>query len=262
MENNIEYNIYDKINIYLTGYGPFSTIKENPAEKISSYIFKNNSKFNTQHTSILYNQIFDVKTDYVDLHILKLFQFIKNFEKEQNILNVIISLGVAENRKVNTLETKAKNYIFDGTIDEKIDEKKAEYYLSKNPVKKIIKAIQSFKNSECKFSNDAGTYLCNYMYFTTLTKCFGEKNLCSFFLHVPLLENYSIEKQENFFKNFINTLECLYLKGNEEKRKIILEYEINEDNDEHIDEWNKKEEEEDSKDSDDNDENNNNIEEK
>ena len=79
---------------------------------------------------------------------------------------------------------------------------------------------------------------------------------------MPLLENYSIEKQENFFKNFINTLECLYLKGNEEKRKIILEYEINEDNDEHIDEWNKKEEEEDSKDSDDNDENNNNIEEK
>ena len=260
MENDVEYNIYDKINIYLTGYGPFLTIKENPAEKISTHILKNSSKLNTENTCIIYNQIFDVKTDYVDIHILKLFDFIKKFEKEKNTLNIIISLGVAENRKVNTLETKAKNHIYDGYVDEKIDKKKAEYYLSKNPVKKIIKAIQSFNNSECKFSNDAGTYLCNYMYFTTLTKCLNEKNLCSFFLHVPLLTNYSMEKQENFFKNLIDTLECLYLKGNEEKRKKILELEIDEENDEHIDEWNiKNKEKEDNKESDNE---NNNIEEK
>ena len=269
MENNIEYNIYDTIYIYLTGYGPFLTVKENPAEKISSHILKNSSKFNTEKTFIVYNQIFDVKTDYVDINIYKLFDFIKIFEKEKNALNIIISLGVAENRKVNTLETKAQNHIYDGIIDEKIDEKKNEYYFSKNPVKKIIKAIQSFNNSECKFSNDAGTYLCNYMYFTTLTKCLNEKHLCSFFLHVPLLENYSMEKQENFFRNLIDTFEGLYLKGNEEKRKKILELEIDEENDEHIDEWNKKDKEkeekkekEDNKDSDNNEKKDNNVEEK
>ena len=108
MENNIEYNIYDTIYIYLTGYGPFLTVKENPAEKISSHILKNSSKFNTEKTFIVYNQIFDVKTDYVDINIYKLFDFIKIFEKEKNALNIIISLGVAENRKVNTLETKAQ----------------------------------------------------------------------------------------------------------------------------------------------------------
>ena len=69
-ENDISYNIYDKLNIYLTGYGPFMTIKENPAEKVSSYIFQNYSKLNTQTTNILYNQIFEVKTDYVDNNIL------------------------------------------------------------------------------------------------------------------------------------------------------------------------------------------------
>ena len=68
-ENQIDYNSYDKINIYLTGYGPFLTIKENPAEKISSYIFENNSKLNTETTKIVYNQIFEVNTDYVDNNI-------------------------------------------------------------------------------------------------------------------------------------------------------------------------------------------------
>ena len=241
-ENDIYYNIYDKLNIYLTGYGPFMTIKENPAEKVSSYIFQNFSKLNTQTTNILYNQIFEVKTDYVDNNISKLFDIIKKYEnneedKDKNILHIIISIGVAENRKVNTLEIRGKNYIYDRTVDKIIDENKPEYYYSKTPIKYIIKGIQNFNNSECKYSNDAGTYLCNYMYFTTLSKCFYEKNMCSFFLHIPTLNNYSIEKQEIFFKNFIDVLESLYLKGNEEKRKKILEYEIKEE-DEHIDEWN------------------------
>ena len=241
-ENQIPYNNYDKINIYLTGYGPFLTIEENPAEKISSYIFNNNSKLNTEKTKIIYNQIFEVKTEYVDNNISKLFDMIKKYENNddnKNMLHIIISLGVAENRLVNTLEIKGQNHIYDLIVDKKIDENKPDFYFSKNPIKYIIKGIQNFKNSECKFSNDAGTYLCNYMYFTTLIKCFDEKNICSFFLHVPLLNNYSMEKQEIFFKNFIDVLESLYLNGNEEKRNKILEYDILEE-DEHIDEWNKK----------------------
>ena len=163
----------------------------------------------------------------------------ENNNDNKNTLHVIISLGVAENRKVNTLEIRGQNHYYDLLNDRKIDENKPEYYYSKNPVKYIIKGIQNFKNSECKFSNDAGTYLCNYIYFTTLSKCLDEKNICSFFLHVPLLSNYSMETQEIFFKNFIDVLESLYLKGNEEKRNKILEYDIVED-DEHIDDWNKK----------------------
>ena len=139
-ENDISYNIYDKLNIYLTGYGPFMTIKENPAEKVSSYIFQNYSKLNTQTTNILYNQIFEVKTDYVDNNISKLFDIIKKYEndeedKDKNILHIIISIGVAENRKVNTLEIRGKNYIYDRIVDKIIDENKPEYYYSKTPIK-------------------------------------------------------------------------------------------------------------------------------
>ena len=245
-ENQIPYNKYDKINIYLTGFGPFLTVKENPSEKISSYLFQNNSKLNTESTFIIYNQIFEVNSVYIDNNISKLFDIInknKINNENDNILHVIISLGVAESRDVNTLEIRGQNYIYDRIVDKKIDENKPDNYFSKNPIKYIIKGIQNYKNSECKFSNDAGTYLCNYMYFTTLTKCFDEKNICSFFLHVPKLENYSMDKQVLFFKNFIDVLESLYLKGNESKMKSLLELEINKE-DEHIDEWNEEKGEE------------------
>ena len=240
-ENQIPYNTYDKINIYLTGYGPFLTIKENPAEKISSYIYDNSSQLNTDFTNIVYNQIFEVKTEHIDNNISKLFNMVKKYEEEnKNILHIILSIGVADNRKVNTLEIRGKNYIYDRIVNKKINENKPEFYFSKTPIKYIIKAIQGFNNSECKFSNDAGEYLCNYIYFTTLNKCFDEKNMCSFFLHVPLLNNYSMEKQEKFFRNFIEIMESLYIKGNEEKRNKILELDIKEE-DEHIDEQKRRE---------------------
>ena len=44
-ENQIPYNNYDKINIYLTGYGHFLTIEENPTEIIS----ENNSPKKKYH---------------------------------------------------------------------------------------------------------------------------------------------------------------------------------------------------------------------
>ena len=53
------------------------------------------------------------------------------------------------------------------------------------------------------------------------------------------MKNYDLNKQEIFFKNFISVLEDLYIIGNEDKRNKILAYQINDEEDEHIDEWNK-----------------------
>ena len=48
-----------------------------------------------------------------------------------------------------------------------------------------------------------------------------------------------MEKKEILYKNMIEILESLYLKKKKKKRNKILEYDILEE-DEHIDEWNKK----------------------
>ena len=119
-EHKIEYNKFSNINIYLTGYGPFSTIKENPSEVVSKYIFDNKDKFNTDHTKILYHQIFQVKNENVDENIHKIFNFITERNTDKNTLHIIVSFGVAQNRKVNTIETLAQNYIYDLVKDKKL----------------------------------------------------------------------------------------------------------------------------------------------
>ena len=81
------------------------------------------------------------------------------------------------------------------------------------------------------------------MLYTTMNKYLNDENVCSFFIHVPTLENYDLNKHENFFKNFISILEDLYIVGNEEKRNKILGYEIINEEDEHVDEWKKKKKE-------------------
>ena len=121
-ENKIEFNKFEKINIYLTGYVPFRTVKENPAEKVSTFLFVNKEHLNTKYTSILYNQIFEVKTKYVDNNICKIFNFIDKNNTDKKTLHVLISFGVAENRLINTIETLGQNYIYDLIVDKKIDE--------------------------------------------------------------------------------------------------------------------------------------------
>ena len=198
-DNKIEFNKFEKINLYLTGYGPFKTIKKNPAEIVSNYIFDNKDKLNTLNTSILYNQIFQVTTENVDENINKLFNYIEKNKTDNNSLHIIVSFGVAQSRKVNTIETLAHNYISDLIKSKIIDESRPETFYSKNPVKSIVKGIQKMKEVKCKFSNDAGKYLCNYMYYTTLTKCLNDENVCSFFIHIPTLENYDLKINKKFF---------------------------------------------------------------
>ena len=246
--NKIEYNKFEKINLYLTGYGPFQTIKENPAEKVSTFLFDNKDKLNTKFTAILYNQIFEVTTENVDNNISKIFNFIEKNNTDKKTLHIIVSFGVAQNRLVNTIETLGQNYIYDLIKDQKIDENKPDKFYSKAPVKSIIKGIQKFEEVECKFSNDAGTYLCNYIYYHTLTKYLNDENVCSFFIHVPTLKNYNLDKHEKFFRNFIAVLEDLYIIGNEEKRNKILGYVVIDEEDEHVDNWNKKKKEKEKKD--------------
>jgi pyrrolidone-carboxylate peptidase len=200
-------------------------------------------RYDYNHTKILYNQIFQVKTESVDENIHKIFNFITERNTDKNTLHIIVSFGVAQNRKVNTIETLAQNYIYDLVKDKKIDETKPDKFYSKNPVKNIVKGIRYLNEVECKFSNDAGTYLCNYMLYTTMNKYLNDENVCSFFIHVPTLENYDLNKHENFFKNFISILEDLYIVGNDEKRNKILGYEIINEEDEHVDEWKKKKKE-------------------
>ena len=61
-------------------------------------------------------------TENVDENINKLFNYIEKNKTDNNTLHIIVSFGVAQNRKVNTIETLAHNYISDLIKSKIIDE--------------------------------------------------------------------------------------------------------------------------------------------
>ena len=48
----IELNNFSNINIYLTGYGPFQTVKVNPAQLVVEDLYNNKLNLETEKTKI------------------------------------------------------------------------------------------------------------------------------------------------------------------------------------------------------------------
>ena len=86
----------------------------------------------------------------------------------------------------------------------------------------------------CKKSDNAGMYVCNYIYYKSLEVFQEKKNVFSLFLHVGKFEDLSKETQEIFIWNMINEFFGVKEKekknGKENLKKNIMENdkEINE----------------------------------
>ncbi len=234
----IELNNFSNINIYLTGYGPFQTVKINPAQLVVEDLYNNKLNLETEKTKILYHQIFQVTTEYVDENKNKIFEYVKEQNNSKDTLHIIISYGVAENRENITLETLCENHIYDLLKDKRINENNPEYFYSKAAIKTLVKGINKTNELYCKYSCDAGTYLCNYMYYSTVDNYKNDDNVMSLFVHIPKIENCSIQENEKFFKCLIHSLEICYLKGNEKECEELIKI-PNKKEDMNIDEWEK-----------------------
>ena len=204
--------IYSKIKIYLTGYGPFHTFTENPAEIVVDTIFKNKEIIETENTKILDKEIFEVKVDYVKEHLPLFFNKIDKDNNDPTVLNIIVHYGLADPRLVITIEKRAQNFVNDLIIKEKIDKDfPDEFIYSKLNIDSIID-IANKDNVDCKPSEDAGTYLCNYILFNSLRYYEKIDNVMATFIHIPLFTNCSLEHNLVFFKQFIKAVETIYLK--------------------------------------------------
>lgn len=204
---------FSKIKIYLTGYGPFSVFKVNPAQIVVDDIFKNKEEIETENTKIIYKEIFVVKVDYVKEHLPLFFNKIDKDNNDPSLLNIIIHYGLADCRKVITIEKRAENFVYDQKIKEKIDKDYPNKFIySKIDIDSIVE-IANKANVDCKPSQDAGTYLCNYILFNSLKYYQEIDNVMSTFIHIPLFTNCSLDYNIMFFKQFINCLETIYLKN-------------------------------------------------
>ena len=68
-------------------------------------------------------------------------------------------------------------------------------------------------NEECKVSNDAGKYLCNYIFYNSLKYYEKTPYVLATFIHRPLFEKYSREPDLNFFERFLENIKNIYIQS-------------------------------------------------
>ena len=127
----------------------------------------------------------------------------------------IILLGMAAKRTKVSIEERAKNILEfkipdnHGQIikNQIIDENEPEFLYSRVEIDKIIKYLN--KDDELVYkSSDAGTYICNYLYFKVLQVF----NTPSIFIHLPNYEtDEEFDKLDILLNKLINYIMVCYL---------------------------------------------------
>lgn len=160
-------------SILVTGFGPFSEISANPSE------------FLAENCNAPY-RILDVSYDTVDFWVENL---------DPNKYDVILMLGYA-NRPTITPERSASN-VASGIPDIHGDTRNGQIIpggISKRTgllwTQDLLAKLSGYP--EVSISNDAGTYLCNYLYFKVSEHC---KRATTGFLHVPSFDVIPAETQ-------------------------------------------------------------------
>ena len=164
--------------------------------------------FNTNSSFTAISQLDDsidkliLPVSYPDAYI-----YLKEHLKESDL---IILLGMAASRKTISLEERARNILEFKIPDNSgkvlsnipIDDTKDEYLYSQINIDKLINELNSDIVTK---SNDAGTFICNYLYFSVLK----DYQIPSIFIHIP---NYQTEDEFKTLNNILNKI-INHLKG-------------------------------------------------
>jgi pyrrolidone-carboxylate peptidase len=212
-------NNYEKINIYLTAYGPFMNIKINPSQLLCEKIIlefnkeKNNKIFN-EKCSIVKNEILNVNVDFVREKMQEFHKIIEEENKKLNgkeIMHLLIHFGVHDGSSSLKLEKISKNFINDNIkYNQNICEEDPQSLECKLNIDFICKNMIE-KGCNSTISEDAGTYLCNYIYYLSNKKFKENEDVYPLFIHIPNLEIISLNDLYEIFLNFVLEVKENYL---------------------------------------------------
>ena len=219
---------YDMIYLYLTGFGVFGGVKENPTELLINEVSTNEGKsFNTQYTCVKYAKVYQVNSKNVNetfaLLQNEIEQSLRKNSEMNNILYVIINYGLSASAKEIQIETNAVNCLHEHPHNafhiKPVVPIDASYDLqhkitSKIDIPTLVQILQEIKeNDNVKViqSFDAGTYLCNYLMYKSINLSYLNDNVLATFVHVPLREVISLEDNVALLKKLIEAFERMYI---------------------------------------------------
>ncbi len=206
------------VDIIITGFGEFGGVKDNPTTHLINHFHQNGIP------GIGKEQIRALKVLHVSVETGG--QQLKELQeacKGSSNIQLWIHLGVSAKATTFCLEQRAQNCL---DFPEYADEcgKKAcnepivdndsigARYCSSLPLGDIHQILEENKGfgDICQVSQDAGKFICNYVYFKSLEFCRQGDNRFGMFLHVPLFSVIPMERQVEFISSLLQILvdEC------------------------------------------------------
>lgn len=189
------------MRILVTSFGPFNNFSTNPSNQI---MLRLKERINLSSPTLDY---FTFET--IEVSWRGVSKFIE--AKKNEVFDFIIHLGVASNESNMRIETTGQN-IQSGTDIENI--RPNEYQIIKNEpnfnTNISIEILNNFvsQNDFISMSTDAGSYLCNYLYYKSLY--FLRENSLILFIHTADTQNQpkapSIEYQSEIIYKLIDIL--------------------------------------------------------
>jgi len=118
---------------------------------------------------------------------------------------LVIHCGVAGRRKEICIETRARN----GPYNKKdVLNKVLPGEFIKGPDELVTGCdgdlcVRRVDDSDLRTSNDAGLYLCEYIYYKSLLHCQNRADVACIFIHVPVISVISAENAASTITNVI-----------------------------------------------------------
>ncbi len=179
--------------VLITGFGPFGDVKENPSQKL----LKSLNELLPQDKFIC--EVLPVSYSFCEDWIL---------EQNRHEFAFVLHFGVAMKSEKIRLEKKAKNFCGEG---KDITGFSKTGLIKENEPKSLVSQVNTehlaeWLNNEgfpCEVSEDAGDYLCNFLYFISLLHFSGNV----LFVHIPSEKVVAIEELIQFTKALLRHLQ-------------------------------------------------------
>jgi pyroglutamyl-peptidase len=207
---------FKTLNVYFTGYGMFSTIDINPSELLVQKIESQKEEIEKQlgpNVKINHSEILRVAWKEVDQKAEQIYNKIEHSNKED--LHLLIHIGVNSDGDVIHLESVARNCASGNDVDGcamegKIDETCNDAYKCKLDLGVLCEKLK-LNNHVVGISEDAGDYLCNYVYFKSSQKWQNHNNVHTVFIHVPSEKTISVDSVYACVIDFLVNIKNLYV---------------------------------------------------
>ncbi|KYQ94206.1 hypothetical protein DLAC_04500 [Tieghemostelium lacteum] len=200
-----------KKKILLTGFGKFNGVDDNPSSHLINEINIHLSTYNPK----------DLQFELVNTQVLEVSgrgvtEYLKDVE-DKYLINlddiILLHLGVASQSQNIALERFGWNKANFRTPDERgwspVDQdiqpnEKRVNIETKLPLKTFVDNLS--KRHKVFESEDPGRFICNYLYYLSLSKTLLKKDLHSLFVHIPPFEVIDKQSQLMFLVDLMNEI--------------------------------------------------------